>query len=185
MGHRLGGAVRDPAEGTLDVVSEGIDVGALYATYRAGLVRLAAMLVDDVATAEDVVQEVFLRLQRGRDRVAARDGAIVGYLRTAVVNEARSALRRRRTATRHLRSAEPDSGPGADAALLLNEEHRAVVRVVQQLPPSQREVVVLRYWMQLSEAEIAETLGISKGTVKSQASRAMDKIESMLGGEPR
>lgn len=174
--------MRDPPKGTLAVASDVVDVGALYAAHRAGLVRLAAMLVDDVAAAEDVVQDVFVRVHRRHDQLV-EPSSLAGYLRTAVVNEARSVLRRRKTALKHLRSAEPESGPGADAALLLEEEHRAVIRIVQRLPRSQREVVVLRYWMGLSEAEIAETLGISRGTVKSQASRAMDKIESMLGGE--
>lgn len=180
MRHARGGTLLDRDGGNLATTGS-VDVGALYVAHRSSLVRLATMLVGDLATGEDVVQDVFVRLHRGRERLVEPD-AMVGYLRTAVVNQARSVLRRRKSAINHAPSDEPESAPGADASLLLSEEHRQVVRLVQQLPPAQREVVVLRYWLRMSEAEIADTLGISRGTVKSQASRALDKIESMLGG---
>ena len=157
-----------------------VDVSAAYAAHRSTLLRLAVLLVDDSHSAEDVVQEAFLGLQRQRDKVL-EPAAVFGYLRTSVVHRAHDVLRRRRTVRRQLRAVEPDSDEPADAELLLTEEHREVLSAVRRLPPKQREVVVLRYWSGLSEAEIASTLGISRGAVKSQASRALDKLKFWLG----
>ena len=150
----------------------------LYASQRPALVRLAVLLVDDRAAAEDVVQDAFLALQR---RWSAVDPlAAAGYLRTSVVHGARSLLRRRAVARRHLRAAGPEEGPPADLALLLDEKHRQVVAALRSLPRRQREVLVLRYWSELSEAEIATTLGISRGTVKSTAARGLAALEQRL-----
>ncbi len=161
---------------------DAIDLAALYEAHHLQMVRLARLLVDDLATAEDVVQDAFLGMHRKQSGL--RDpGAAVGYLRRAVVNQARSTLRRRRTVREHLKVAEPDVGPPADADVLLAEEHQEVLRAVNALPRRQREVLVLRYWSDLSEAEIADALGISKGTVKSQASRALASLSQTIGGE--
>lgn len=102
------------------------------------------------------------------------------YLRTAVVNAARSVLRRRRTSRAYT---PPHQGAGApvDEGLLLAEEHRQVLDAMGQLTQRQREVLVLRYWSELTEAQIAQTLGLSRGTVKSTASRALDVLEKRLG----
>jgi RNA polymerase sigma-70 factor (sigma-E family) len=151
----------------------------LYASQRPALVRLAVLLVDDRAAAEDVVQDAFMALQRRWHAVDPR--AAAGYLRTSVVNGARSVLRRRGVARRHLRVAEPEEGPAADLALLLDEEHRQVVAALRTLPRRQREVLVLRYWSELSEGEIAATLGIARGTVKSSAARGLAALEKRLG----
>lgn len=164
------------------VTEESVDLAALYEAHHLSMVRLARLLVDDLATAEDVVQDAFLGMHRRKGGL--RDpGAAVGYLRRAVVNQARSTLRRRRTVREHLRVAEPDVGPPADTEVLLSEEHQEVLAAVNELPTRQREVLVLRYWSELSEAEIADALGISKGTVKSQASRAMATLTKKLGGD--
>lgn len=158
-----------------------VDLAELYRTHHLQMVRLARLLVDDLASAEDVVQEAFLGMHR--NRASLRDsGAAVGYLRQAVVNQSRSMLRRRRTVRAHLKVAEPEIAPPADTDVLLAEEHREVLRAVDQLPPRQREVLVLRYWSELSEAEIADSLGISRGTVKSQASRAMAALAKIIEG---
>jgi len=162
------------------------DLSELYAAHRLGLVRLALLLVDDLASAEDVVQEAFVGLVTRADRL--RDGsAALAYLRTSVVNRSRSTLRRRRTARGYAppRDLEPD---GPDARVLLDEEHREVLTALRGLAPRQREVLVLRYWSGMSEVEIATTLGISRGAVKSTASRAVDALERTLGskeGDPR
>ncbi|GGB25758.1 RNA polymerase sigma24 factor [Flexivirga endophytica] len=160
-----------------------VDLAELYRTHHLQMVRLARLLVDDTASAEDVVQEAFLGMHRNRG--ALRDSrAAVGYLRQAVVNQSRSMLRRRRTVRAHLKVAEPEIAPPADSEVILAEEHQEVLRAVDQLPPRQREVLVLRYWSEMSEAEIADALGISKGTVKSQASRAMATLAKIMqGGE--
>ena len=142
------------------------------------LVRLALLLVDEPATAEDVVQEAFTGLHRnwGNLRDAA---AAVGYLRTAVVNGSRSVLRRRKTA-REYTPPHQVNARSAESLAMLTAEHQSVVRALSQLPPRQREVLVLRYYGDLSEAEIADAAGISKGTVKSTASRALDALQKIM-----
>ncbi|WP_018157866.1 RNA polymerase sigma factor [Demetria terragena] len=164
-------------------VPQEVDLAALYSAHRLTMVRLARFLVDDIATAEDVVQDAFLGLHRNQHSL--RDpGAAVGYIRRAVVNQARSTLRRRRTVRAHLKVAEPEVGPPADADLEIAEEHREVLQALKHLPDRQREVLVLRYWSELSEAEIADAMGVSKGTVKSQASRAMKALQQQLEAAP-
>ncbi|MBV1949530.1 SigE family RNA polymerase sigma factor [Streptomyces sp. BV129] len=151
----------------------------LYQTRRLDMVRLAAFLVDDLHTAEDVVQDAFAAVcRRHGERLDDLQDAHA-YLHTAVVNAARSVLRRRRTARAYT---PPYQGPGApvDELLLLAEEHRQVFDALARLTMRQREVLVLRYWSDLSEAQIAETLGVSRGTVKSTASRALATLERLL-----
>lgn len=162
---------------------EGLDLASLYATQWNRLVRLAVLLVDDVGLAEDVVQDAFINLHRQQANLRST-GAAVGYLRTSVVNGARSQLRRRLMSRRHLATLA-DRNPtvdGADTAVLLTEQSRELLAQLSRLPRRQREVLVLRYWAHLTEAEIAETLGISVGTVKSSASRGLDALEITLGG---
>jgi len=151
----------------------------LYHARRLELVRLAVLLVDDRHTAEDVVQDAFAALCRryGTSLEGLDDAG--AYLHTAVVNSARSVLRRRRTARAHTPPHETHAAP-VDERLLLAEEHREVLRALARLTRRQREVLVLRYWSELSEAQIAETLGLSRGTVKSTASRALDSLEKLL-----
>ncbi|WP_121000598.1 SigE family RNA polymerase sigma factor [Saccharothrix australiensis] len=150
----------------------------LYRQHRMRLVRLALLLVDEPATAEDVVQEAFTGLHRNWSNL--RDAqAAVGYLRTAVVNGSRSVLRRRKTA-RDYTPPHVANARSAESLAMLTAEHQAVVAALSQLPPRQREVLVLRYYGDLSEAEIAEATGISKGTVKSTASRALDALQKIM-----
>ncbi|TFV86015.1 SigE family RNA polymerase sigma factor [Blastococcus sp. CT_GayMR16] len=151
----------------------------LYRAQRPPLLRLAVLLTDDAGTAEDVVQDAFLALQRRWH--AVDPAAAVGYLRTSVVNGVRTLYRRRRVARRHLHTAGPEDVPSADLAVLLTEEHREVVEALRTLPRRQREVLVLRYWSELSEAEIAAALGIARGTVKSSASRGLASLQKHLG----
>ena len=152
----------------------------LYRTHRMRLVRLALLLVDEPATAEDVVQEAFTGLHRhwGNLRDAA---AAIGYLRTAVVNGSRSVLRRRKTA-RDYTPPHVANARSAESLAMLTAEHQSVVHALSQLPPRQREVLVLRYYGNLTEAEIAEAAGISKGTVKSTASRALEALQKIMAG---
>ncbi|MDT4961734.1 MAG: hypothetical protein QOF87_1381 [Pseudonocardiales bacterium] len=158
-----------------------IDVSALYGAHRLQLVRMAILLVDDLGSAEDVVQDAFVGLHRHHDKIRDPEAAL-GYLRTAVVNGARSMLRRRQTVRKHVRPVQAEVTDSPDSELLLAEDHREVLAAVRTLPPRQQEVLVLRYWSDLSEAEIAHALGISRGAVKSQASRAIDKLETILEG---
>jgi RNA polymerase sigma-70 factor (sigma-E family) len=155
----------------------------LYRDHRMRMVRLAMLLVDDPATAEDVVQEAFTGLHRHwsglRDEAAA-----VGYLRAAVVNGSRSVLRRRRTARDYVPPHQVNAR-SAESLAMLSAEHQAVVDALSALPPRQREVLVLRYYGGLSEAEIADATGISRGTVKSTASRALDAVAKVMGPRAR
>ncbi|MFG2292246.1 RNA polymerase sigma factor [Streptomyces sp. NPDC048603] len=156
-------------------------VTGLYHAHRLAMVRLAVLLVDDLATAEDVVQDAFTALYRRHgEQIAEVDNAL-GYLRTAVVNTSRSVLRRRRTA-RAWTPPPPSDVPSAEDHVVLDEAHREVLAALGRLTPRRRQVLVLRYWADLSEAEIAETLGISRGAVKSNASRALDALERILEG---
>ena len=157
-----------------------VDVPTLYRTHWHYLLRLAVLLVDDVASAEDVVQDAFVALHRKADELRDPDAAL-GYLRTTVLNLSRSVIRRRQVARKHLKVAEPDEAAPADQEVLLRDEHRAALAAVRALPRRQSEVLVLRYWAGLSEREIAQTLGISPGSVKSSASRGMATLHRMLG----
>ncbi|MEU8888728.1 sigma-70 family RNA polymerase sigma factor [Streptomyces sp. NPDC048442] len=154
----------------------------LYRARRLDMVRLALFLVDDLHTAEDVVQDAFAAVCRkyGTSLDGLQNPG--AYLHTAVVNAARSVLRRRRTA-RAYTPPHQGHGPPVDEELLLAEEHRQVLDALARLTHRQREVLVLRYWSELTEAQIAQTLGMSRGTVKSTASRALDALEKKL--EPR
>ncbi|WP_312856048.1 RNA polymerase sigma factor [Nocardioides stalactiti] len=105
----------------------------------------------------------------------------LAYLRQAVVNRSRSALRHRGVVNRYLaRQQAPGTMPGADQAVLGDSRRRLVLEALQQLPRRQREVLALRYYLDLSEAEIAETLGISRGAVKSHASRGSAALRPLL-----
>jgi RNA polymerase sigma-70 factor (sigma-E family) len=164
--------------------TELIDLHALYTTHWRHLVRLAVLLVDDVASAEDVVQDAFVALHRRSGSLREPDAALA-YLRASVVNLSRSVLRRRHVARKHLRVAEPEATAPADHDVLLRDEHRAALAAVRALPRHQREVLVLRYWSGLSEREIAAALGISAGAVKSAASRGLAALQRVLGAELR
>lgn len=155
----------------------GID--ELYSHRRLDLVHLALLLVDDLPTAEDVVQDVFAALyRRYGQRLAGLDNPDA-YLRTSVVNASRSVLRRRRTVRAHVPE-RAGHAPSAEEPVLLREEHGEVIAALHRLTRRQREVLVLRYWSHLSEAQIADTLGLSRGAVKSTASRALAALRRQL-----
>ncbi|MBT3154948.1 SigE family RNA polymerase sigma factor [Streptomyces sp. CHD11] len=167
-----------------EVVSPGVTKAGnafneLYHHRRLALVRLALLLVDDLPTAEDVVQDAFAMLLRRHGRQFTDLDDPEAYVRTSVVNAARSVLRRRRTARAYVPERERHA-PSADRSVLLAETHQEVIDALQRLTRRQREVLVLRYWSDLSEAQIADTLGISRGTVKSTASRALDALARQL-----
>ena len=159
-----------------------LDLDRLYAEQWAPLVRLGALLVDDVGAAEDVVQDAFVSLYRRQDSL--RNGyAASAYLRSAVVNGCRSALRHRGVVRRtmHLVATPSD---GADRARFeAVTDDAQLMSALRQLPHQMREVLVLRHWGALTEAEIAESLGIPAGTVKSTSSRALSRLREILGGQ--
>jgi len=178
-GSALGEAGSVTEAGPAEIAALNEAIAGLYRSHRLSLLRLAAFLVDDRAIAEELVQDAFAALYQRWGSLTDKSAA-PSYLRTTVVNGARSAQRRQGIVRRHLRVAEPDALPPADFALLLAEEHQEVVAALRRLPRRQREVLVLRYWANLDEAEISQTLRISRGTVKSTASRALDALENTL-----
>lgn len=154
----------------------------LYRSQYRRLVRLATMLVDDQGVAEELVQDAFVAAARIRGGASLRDpDAAAAYVRTTVVNRARSQLRKRRVRRRHLRSvAPPPSAPAADGPALQSESTRDMVAALDVLPERQRQVLVLRYYGDLSEAEISTALGVSTGTVKTHAHRGLAALEEQL-----
>jgi RNA polymerase sigma-70 factor (sigma-E family) len=153
-------------------------VTALYAEHYKSLVGLAVLLVRDVATAEEVVQDSFVAMHRGWHRLRDCDKALF-YLRRSVVNRSRSVLRHRVVADRNAPKPPPDM-PSAEQGAMTLLERSAVVAALRLLSPRQREVVVLRYYGDLSEAQIASAIGISQGAVKSHTARAMAALRSVL-----
>jgi RNA polymerase sigma-70 factor (sigma-E family) len=153
-------------------------VEQLYATHYRRLVRLSVLLVRDEATAEEVVQDAFVAMH-GRWHTLSEPHKALAYLRQTVVNRSRSVLRHRGVVARHPEPA-PGNEPGADASTLAHERRRIVLDALQQLSDRQREVLALRYYLDLDEASIAEYLGISRGAVKSHASRGAAALRVLL-----
>lgn len=155
-------------------------VAELYAAHWRRLVRLSVLLVHDQGLAEEITQDAFVALHGRWSRLRSPESALA-YLRQSVVNRSRSALRHRAVVTRHAaRERQPDPAPSADAGLGAEVRRTAVLEALQALPRRQREVLALRYYLDLSEADIAATLGISQGAVKSHASRGSAALRSHL-----
>ena len=152
-------------------------VTALYQAHALGLTRLAVVMLSDRAAAEDVVQEAFCGLYRRWNQLSDTDKAL-SYVRSSVINGCRSALRKRRLPP-GLRW-EP-AGESAESAVLISEEHREVLAAMRRLPVRQREAVVLRFYLDLGEEEIAASMRVTRGTVKSTTSRALAALGKMLG----
>ena len=150
----------------------GREVTALYEAHALSLIRLAYVMLGDRPAAEDVVQEAFLGLYKRWSQLRDTAGA-PGYLRASVLNGCRMVLRSR--TRRDDRTARIDELPweSAEATALLSEEYRHLLRGIQALPPRQREALVLRYYLDLSEEETARSMGVRRGTVKSATSRAL------------
>jgi len=157
-------------------------VTALYQAHAVGLIRLAVVMLGDRPAAEDVVQEAFCGLYRRWDHLEDPGNAL-RYLRSSVLNGCRSVLRNRGRLPFRLGpdASRPDSVESAESTALVGEEHRAVLAALRKLPDRQREVLVLRFYLELSVAEIAQAVGISQGTVKSTVSRALAALGRLLG----
>lgn len=164
----------------MDTPVRGDLVAQLHVREYAALVRFAALVAADAAGAEDLVQDAFAGLGARRPRLESLEHARA-YLRVSILNRTRSVQRRRRVRAT-LRLELPDAEP-ADLPVLRSDEHRRVVAAFARLPRRQREVIALRYWADLSELQIAQTLGISPGTVKSTAARARTALAAELAGE--
>ena len=158
-------------------------VAALFDAHYAGLCRLATLLLDDPGQAEEAVQEAFLRTFVGWRRLRHPEHA-GAYLRAAVVNQCRSRGRRRVTEQRGNRTVWAGTQDEARSSDIERAgDVLAVLDAVRSLPARQREAVVLRYYADLSEADVAQALGCSLGTVKSQLSKARSSLARLLSGE--
>jgi RNA polymerase sigma-70 factor (sigma-E family) len=153
-------------------------VTALYSAQYRSLVRLATLLVRDVATAEEVVQDAFVAMHGAWRRLREPEKAL-SYLRQSVVNRSRSVLRHRAVVEKYAPKGLPDA-PSAENGAIVELERSAVVKALSALPTRQREALVLRYYGDLSEAEIAQSMGISRGAVKSHTARGMAALRSVL-----
>lgn len=155
-------------------------VRELYERSHADMVRFAAFLTGNVDAAEDVAQEAFVRVFDAWDRIEDRD-RIEAYLRTTVVNVVRGGFRRdavaARRAERHLAAV-----PSAEDDAIGRLGREVVLTAVSSLPLQQRACVVMRHWMRMSESEIAATLGISIGSVRTHVKRGTAALKDRLGG---
>jgi RNA polymerase sigma-70 factor (sigma-E family) len=170
-----GGLVTARARSTRDVEFE-----SWLAAREPALQRTAHLLTGDVHTAQDLVQVTLAKLYLAWDRIQDR-GHVDAYARKILVNEHRTAWRRPVRRREQVTDDVPDrpvSGQGYDG------QREAVWAFVASLPPRQRAVIVLRFYEQLTEPEIADLLGISLGTVKSQSSRALAALRNHLPAHP-
>lgn len=184
----VGGSPTSEATSTaVPVAAPGVPtVEELFRAEGTALVRLARIFTDDRNAAEDLVQEAFIQLQRSRHRIRRADAA-TAYLRSIVLNLARDHNRRGLMSRRHHASRRPDPGPDPfdDAVvdrLTSDQEGQRVLDALRELPRRQRDCLVLRFHLELSEREIAHTLGISPNTVKTHVRRGMATLQFVLGG---
>jgi RNA polymerase sigma-70 factor (sigma-E family) len=153
-------------------------VTQLYTGHYRSLVRLAVLLVRDEPTAEEVVQECFIAMHDGWHRLREEDKAL-SYLKQAVVNRSKSVLRHRSVVDRNAPKPAPDM-PSAEHGAMSLLERSAVITALRGLPDRQRQALVLRYYADMSEAQIADMMGISKGAVKSHTARGMSSLRAVL-----
>jgi RNA polymerase sigma-70 factor (sigma-E family) len=155
------------------------ELAALYVVHYKQLVRLAALLLDETAACEDVVQEAYVKLAAGGRLERLRDpDAALAYLRTTVVNLARSSLRRRLVAAKY--APVVHGRDRVDDATAQVVDRTAIVRALRSLPRRMREAVALRYYADLSEAQAAVVMGVSVGAVKSYTSRGLERLADEL-----
>lgn len=179
------GQLRDPESSELPTDAD-VAITALYGAHWHRLVRLAWLLLRDQLAAEDVVQDAFVATHRSWDSI--RDGGrVVGYLQTAVVNGCRSVQRHAVVVDRqNARDAAAADAPGrgshgsAETQAVRSAERDAVLDALRALPSRQREVLVLRYYSDLSEAQIAHALDISPGAVKTHAHRGLTALRRTI-----
>ncbi|MET7395534.1 sigma-70 family RNA polymerase sigma factor [Dactylosporangium sp. NPDC005572] len=167
----------DPTGVNLADLDREAALARLFDANHTPLLRLAVLLGAE-GEAEDIVSEAFYELYRRWHRLRSHDAAL-SYVRAVVCNLVRMRVRRLQVARRH---AEPaiESVGSAEAEVLLRDDQRALVEAIKQLPARQREALVLRYWLDLRESEIAAAMGISAGAVKSHTSRGMATLTRLL-----
>jgi len=168
----------DISAGTRDPVAA---VSALYSGHALGLIRLAHIMLGNRQAAEDVVQEAFIGLFRRWSYLDDQAKAL-GYVRSSVLNGCRSQLRRRPTV--ELDGSEGPPVTSAESAVLTAEERREVIRALRCLPARQREVLALRFYLDLPDDQIAAAIGISRNTVRSAAHRGLAALRRALRETP-
>jgi RNA polymerase sigma-70 factor (sigma-E family) len=156
-------------------------VWSVYERRHADMVRFAAFLTGDVHAAEDIAHEAFVRLLDAWDRLEDPERADA-YLRTTILNLVRSEHRRRTVADRR-RSTHLSLVASAEDDALGRVGRQHVLDAVAALPLRQRACVVMRHWMRMSESEIAETLGLSVGSVRTHAKRGTAALQRVLGDQ--
>jgi RNA polymerase sigma-70 factor (sigma-E family) len=168
------------AEWTDEQIGRRDFVEALFHEHAPSLVRLARLFTDDRTGAEDIVQEAFIRLYRTADRIRDR-GRAPAYLRSIVLNLARDHNRRGLLSLRHQDALDDRSPPPVpDDEVVRNEHEAAVLDALRALSARQRDCLVLRFYLELSEREIAETLSISPNSVKTHCRRGMANLATVL-----
>jgi RNA polymerase sigma-70 factor (sigma-E family) len=154
----------------------------MYGDHYRCLVRLAWLLVQDVTTAEDVVQDSFVAMHTAWRRLQDSDRALA-YLRQSVVNRSRSVRRHRAMVGRN--ASQPGSGmPSAELRALSSLEPAAVVRALRSLPARQREALVLKHYGNLSEEQVASAMGVSQGAVKRHVASAIAALRVVVEIDP-
>jgi RNA polymerase sigma-70 factor (sigma-E family) len=161
-------------DGTATQVQEAVAaVSELYQATAIGLIRLAYVILGDRQAAEDVVQDAFCNLFLRWDRLSHVHGAEY-YVRVTVLNACRSALRRRAVRSRRVLHELP--APSVEAAVLGGEERDELIRAVDGLPQRQRETLILSYYLDLPDDEIATLMGVGMSSVRSARHRALDNL---------
>jgi RNA polymerase sigma-70 factor (sigma-E family) len=140
------------------------------------LLRTAVLLAGSREGGEDLLQAALERLLRHRRKI---EGDPEGYLRRTLYHLAADSWRQQRARRRRLRLLQPGTGAAVRDGTAEVDLRDSLVRLLRQLPPRQRAVIVARYWEQLSEAESAQVLGCSLGTVKSAASRGLHRLREL------
>ena len=168
---------REPGGTATRAEEPAVAVGALYQATAIGLIRLAYVILGDRQAAEDVVQDAFCNLFRRWDRLSHVEGAEY-YVRVSVLNACRSVLRHRAIRGRRVLYELP--APSVEAAVLGSEEQGELIRAVDRLPRRQRETLILSYYLDLPDDEIATLMGVGMSSVRSARHRALETLARHL-----
>jgi RNA polymerase sigma-70 factor (sigma-E family) len=153
-------------------------ISLLFQAHALALKKLAFLMVGDQPTAEDIVQDAFVGLYRRWRSLDDADKAL-GYLRISVLNGCRS-VHRVRFRRQGITLDTPEDTASAEDLALLGEANRQVLVAIRRLPARQREAVVLRYYLDMTEDQAAQAMGVSRGTVKSATSRGLAALARLL-----
>jgi RNA polymerase sigma-70 factor (sigma-E family) len=167
------------AMGSEAVAGPGGALEGLHREQYRSLVRLASLLVDDVGRCEEIVQDAFVAVFR-KPGLVREQAKLPAYLRSAVLNGARSHLRARQVRNRAQPLRVVHDAESPEAGALLADDQRAVLDALRALPDRQRDVLALRFYLDLSESEIAEVMDIAPGTVKTHVRRGLEALATTL-----